>query len=258
MKILAMFFLTVAVLAASADVTPVPETPFSFAGPTWTEKAEGVDSTYINDQNQPWQLASFEVSQPADTTNTFTITVYRYFDYAETIVGDVTVTNAFGVVETRTDTTVTGRSWKTMQNEVFTVTQNGQYGVYSPDTSTVLPSGIYIRGDDTIVVTHDSPDPVEIISLEGFDDDTDGIYAKADDNVNDKPAFEKGDYSIEWDGSSKWEIKDDGAAVYDAAESEDTPDTVVQWKVVDGGADSDGDAITHVGENVYFRINGSK
>ena len=273
MKLLLLLAALMTALSVSANVRTIPQTAFSDAGITWTVKAEGVQSEYRNAEDYPWRIASFEVVQPANTTNTFAITVTRFFDYEEVIVGEVTETNAFGVEETYIDTTVTDRIWRTMEVEVFRVQQNSESRVYSPAEShffitedgeiavhktIAFPANVYIEEDDIITVTHDSPNPVEIISLEGFDDDTDGIYAKAEDDVEGRPAYELDDFTVTWDGTNTWEIKDDGTAVYNATGDVATPDLVTQWKVVDGGADSDGDAIAHVGENVYFRINGLK
>jgi hypothetical protein len=158
MKKLIITLLAVACVYAFAEVRVHQPSPYHNLSVTWTELASGTNaSVYVNAAPYPFKLTAFEVSQPEGVTNAITIDVIRAFDYQEQIVGEVTITNDIGQVGTMLDTTVTNRTWKTMTNRIFSVSQEVEHATYHADSTTKLPP-VYIYEDDVIVVDFDYED----------------------------------------------------------------------------------------------------
>ena len=125
-----------------------------------TGTATAASDGYLEFQNTadyPWTPATFEVVQHTSiTTNNISMTLYRVYDYRETVVGNVSFTNAFGQVETRFDPTVIDRTWRQMENKVFSAAQTADEAVYSINTDPVFPQNLYIDTDDVIVIKYDA------------------------------------------------------------------------------------------------------
>ena len=143
-------------LSASAEVRTFQRTQLTDASLIWTEWIEGTNVvSLVNEAEQPWRLLTLEIVQGADKTNNISIDIIRAFDFEAQIVGERTVTNAFGLVETFIDTTVTNRTWRTFTNRVFSTEQTTAAEVYWDNSAVKIPP-VYVDGDDVIVVDYDN------------------------------------------------------------------------------------------------------
>jgi hypothetical protein len=155
-SLFAIFMVTAAV--ATAQVVfhqPSPSTDLSV---TWSERAAGTNKTVmVNDSPYPWKLSAIEISQPTVITNDISIQIYRAYAHQEQIVGEVTVTNVFGAVETYLDTTVTNTAWRVMTNEVFSA------GITNTASSVFELKPVYVLNDDVVVINHSHEDGFSFI-----------------------------------------------------------------------------------------------